>query len=47
METGIRLIRLPEERSIAFKEEMQEVFEHCFQGHKINSNPHFNLSFSA
>ena len=33
METGIRLIRLTEERVIAFKEEMQEAFEKGFQGH--------------
>ena len=33
METGIRLIRLTEERTIAFKEEMQEAFEKGFQGH--------------
>lgn len=33
METGIRLIKLTEERTIAFKEEMQEAFEKGFQGH--------------
>jgi GNAT superfamily N-acetyltransferase len=33
METGIRLIRLTEEHTIAFKEEMQEAFEKGFQGH--------------
>ena len=33
MEIGIRLIRLTEERTIAFKEEMQEAFEKGFQGH--------------
>ncbi len=33
METGIRLIRLTEERTISFKEEMQEAFEYGFQGH--------------
>ncbi len=33
METGIRLIRLTEEHTIAFKEEMQEAFENGFQGH--------------
>ena len=33
METDIRLIRLTEERTIAFKEEMQEAFESGFQGH--------------
>ena len=33
METGIRLVRLAEERTIAFKEEMQEAFERGFQGH--------------
>ena len=33
METGIRLIRLTEERTIAFKEEMQEAFESGFHGH--------------
>ena len=33
METGIRLVRLAEERTITFKEEMQEAFEHGFQGH--------------
>lgn len=33
METGIRLIRLAEEHTIAFKEEMQEAFESGFQGH--------------
>ena len=33
METGIRLIMLTEERVIAFKEEMQEAFEHGFHGH--------------
>ena len=33
METGIELVRLAEERTIAFKEEMQEAFENGFQGH--------------
>ena len=33
METGIRLIKIAEERIIAFKEEMQEAFESGFQGH--------------
>ena len=33
MGTGIRLVRLTEERVIAFKEEMQEAFERGFQGH--------------
>ena len=33
METGIELIKLAEERVIAFKEEMQEAFESGFQGH--------------
>ena len=33
METEIKLIRLAEERIIAFKEEMQEAFERGFQGH--------------
>jgi GNAT superfamily N-acetyltransferase len=33
MEAEIRLIRLTEERIIAFKEEMQEAFESGFQGH--------------
>ena len=33
VETGIRLIKLTEERTIAFKEEMQEAFESGFQGH--------------
>ena len=33
METKIRLIRLTKERTIAFKEEMQQAFEHGFQGH--------------
>ena len=32
METGIELVRLAEERTIAFKEEMQEAFESGFQG---------------
>ncbi len=33
METGIRLVRLAEDRTIAFKKEMQEAFERGFQGH--------------
>lgn len=33
MEAEIRLIRLTKERTIAFKEEMQEAFEEGFQGH--------------
>ena len=33
METRIKLISLTEERIIQFKEEMQEAFEHGFQGH--------------
>ena len=33
METAIRLIRLTEEHTIAFKEEMQDAFEQGFQGH--------------
>lgn len=33
MEAEIRLIRLTEERIIAFKEEMQDAFEKGFQGH--------------
>ena len=33
METGIELVRLAEERTIAFKEDMQEAFECGFQGH--------------
>ena len=32
----IRLIRLTEERTIDFKEEMQEAFERGFQGHIRN-----------
>ena len=33
METRIKLISLTDERIIQFKEEMQEAFEHGFQGH--------------
>ena len=33
METGIELVRLTEERIIAFKEEMQEAFQYGFQVH--------------
>lgn len=36
MNTAIRLIRLTEERTIDFKEEMQEAFERGFQGHIRN-----------
>ena len=36
MNTTIRLIRLTEERTIDFKEEMQEAFERGFQGHIRN-----------
>ena len=33
MEKGIQLMRLSEERTIAFKEEMQEAFQHGFQAY--------------
>ncbi|MBP5375066.1 MAG: hypothetical protein J6Y38_01885 [Bacteroidaceae bacterium] len=32
----IRLIKLSEEHTIAFKEEMQEAFQHGFQAHYPN-----------
>jgi GNAT superfamily N-acetyltransferase len=34
METGIRLIKLQEEHTIAMKEEMQEAFQHGFQAYQ-------------
>ena len=37
MEKGIQLIKLAEEHTIAFKEEMQEAFQHGFQAY--NKHP--------
>ena len=38
METKIRLLRLREEQTIAFKEEMQEAFQHGFQSYSKENN---------
>ncbi len=38
METAISLIRLMEEHTIAFKEEMQEAFQHGFQAYNNNNH---------
>ena len=45
METRIKLISLTDERIIQFKEEMQEAFEHGFQGHikEEHLTPSFQL----
>ena len=34
----IRLVRLPEEHTIVFKEEIQEAFQHGFQAHYPDPN---------
>ena len=38
METKIRLLRLREDQTIAFKEEMQEAFQHGFQSYYKDDN---------
>ena len=42
MEKGIQLMRLAEEHTIAFKEEMQEAFQHGFQAYNKDDNEDSN-----
>ena len=42
MEKGIQLIRLAEEHTIAFKEEMQEAFKHGFQAYNKDDSEDSN-----